>query len=193
MYKDPNGYITVGIGTRLENVNEAQGIPFHVGSDGGGLATSNQIAESYAAISAATYGQAYSPDYYAPDRLPGYTAPALFITRATADKLRDDHILEDYKALKEIYSDLARRPYGSGAVSGDFDSFPDDVKVALFDMIYNLGKDGLKKFKRMNDHIVHGDWFRAAGESHRAAPVPETRNIRVRNFFLEAACFYQDF
>jgi GH24 family phage-related lysozyme (muramidase) len=193
MYLDPNGYVTVGIGTRLENISEAQGIPFHLESDGGALATSGQIAEAYAAISAAVYGQAYTYDFYDPNRLPGYTAPALYITRSTAEKLRDEHILGDYKALKEIYSDLARRPYGQGTVSGDFDSFPEKVKIALFDIIYNVGRDGLKKFRRMNDYIVHGNWFMAARESHRAPPVPEARNIGVRNLFLEAACFYQNF
>ena len=43
-------------------------------------------------------------------------------------------------------------------------NFPDEVKEILVNMMFNLGRPRLSKFKKMNGHLEHGDWKNAAVE-----------------------------
>lgn len=43
-------------------------------------------------------------------------------------------------------------------------SFPDEVKEILVNMMFNLGRPRLSKFKKMNGHLENGDWANAAIE-----------------------------
>ncbi len=42
--------------------------------------------------------------------------------------------------------------------------FPDEVKEILVNMMFNLGRPRLSKFKKMNGHLEVGDWKNAAVE-----------------------------
>jgi len=42
--------------------------------------------------------------------------------------------------------------------------FPGEVKSILINMMFNLGRTRLKKFKKMNAAILEGDWEEAAKE-----------------------------
>ena len=47
---------------------------------------------------------------------------------------------------------------------GDFDAFPEEVQQILVNMMFNMGRTRLSKFKNMNKAIAEGDWAKAAVE-----------------------------
>ena len=48
--------------------------------------------------------------------------------------------------------------------AGDFDAFPEEVQQVLVNMMFNMGRTRLSKFKNMNKAIHAGDWEKAAVE-----------------------------
>lgn len=70
----------------------------------------------------------------------------------------------------------------------EFDVLPSSVRLALFDMIFNLGATKLRvRYPRMNRAIGEADWNKAAAESNRLPPISPARNAYVRRLFEEAA------
>ncbi|WP_089726854.1 hypothetical protein [Candidatus Thiosymbion oneisti] len=52
--------------------------------------------------------------------------------------------------------------------TNDFDAMPDEVQLALFDMIFNLGQTKLRTiFTEFNKAIKHEKWDEAAKQSNR--------------------------
>lgn len=47
---------------------------------------------------------------------------------------------------------------------GDFGAMPDEVQQVLVNMMFNMGRPRLSKFKNMNKAIHEGDWKTAAVE-----------------------------
>ena len=47
---------------------------------------------------------------------------------------------------------------------GTFDNLPDEVQGILVNMMFNMGRTRLSKFKKMNAGILEGDWVAAAVE-----------------------------
>ena len=47
---------------------------------------------------------------------------------------------------------------------GSFGAFPDEVQQILVNMMFNMGRPRLSKFKNMNKAIEQNDWKRAAAE-----------------------------
>ena len=47
---------------------------------------------------------------------------------------------------------------------GDFDSLPDGVQGVLVNMMFNMGRTRLSKFKKFNAALHDGDWAEAAVE-----------------------------
>jgi hypothetical protein len=67
-----------------------------------------------------------------------------------------------------------------------YDSLPDCVKLALLDMIYNLGPAGLfKDFPHLMAAIETSAWAQAAAHCMRRGPSP-ARNAWTRQQFLDA-------
>jgi GH24 family phage-related lysozyme (muramidase) len=172
MYLDSKGYVTVGIGTRLYSVADAQTLPFYHDRD---FACSpvalGDIARAYNTVAADSMAQrARSPKR----RYTSYESTTnLRIDGGTAARLRNEYIERSYLALKKIY--------------WEFDSFPDSVKLALFDMIYNVGEAGLRDgFPTMNRAIRERRWLDAANESHRQ-DVDSDRNYWTGRMFGQAA------
>ncbi len=74
-------------------------------------------------------------------------------------------------------------------LKGEFpawETYPEPVQQALFDMAFNLGLGGLKKFVNMLAAVDIADWETAARESHRKG-IPESRNQETEQLFLSAA------
>jgi len=181
MYLDSEGLVTVGFGTMLLNAHAATAVSFQHAKSGA-LATAAEITAAYnvlhagsAAQKAAAPAKKYSAKHYE-------KVTDLMITLATASSLRDSHIDADYSQLQLIYP--------------QFDSFPDDAKVALFDMIYNLGAGhgkmrhhratGLRAYVTMNAAINRGDWGTAAKYCLRHG-IPATRNDATAQLFNNCA------
>lgn len=67
-----------------------------------------------------------------------------------------------------------------------YDGLPDGVKLALLDMAYNLGPEGLLKgYPQMLAAVKEGEWTQAAAACQRHGPGPG-RNAWTREQFLSA-------
>jgi GH24 family phage-related lysozyme (muramidase) len=181
MYLDSQGLVTVGCGTMLPDAAAAKRVSF-VHSRTWQAATAAEIEAAWnslhsgaAAQKAAAPSKKFSSKHYE-------DKTDLRITDASAQALRDDHIEADYAELKKIYL--------------KFDSFPDDAKVALFDMIYNVGPGrnktrqhratGLRNYVSMNAAIDAGNWSLAADRCIRHG-IPPERNRNTANLFRKCA------
>jgi GH24 family phage-related lysozyme (muramidase) len=172
MYLDSVGKVTVGIGTRLGDAEEAKKLPFTRDYQGMcRMVSPEEIEQAYNAVAADSVAQVARY----PKRSAGSyeTTTDLRLPIEVAKALRDKHIEDDYHNLKILFY--------------EFDSFPEDAQIALFDMIYNLGASGLElKFPRMNDAVRAKNWLEAARQSHRLEIQPE-RNYETGRLFGNAA------
>lgn len=163
MYLDTEGLVTVGIGNLLRTVQDAQKLSFLTA--GGQKASKEEISTEYNAIKKLPKGQLAA----------NYKRFAkLHLDNNAILSLVKHHIDTFYKSLSAGYP--------------GFTTFPSEVKLALLDMGFNLGVNGLKtKFPNMNKAIAKKDWQTAAKESHRKHPVSEARNNYVKELLEKAA------
>lgn len=160
MYRDTVGKITVGVGLMLHDARTAQVLPFVLGTR---PATPEEIAAEYARVDAMAMGRA-SVFYKAP--------AALELTQQTIDAKLS-------AVLAGFESDLR-------AEFTHYDTLPDGVKMALLDMIYNLGPAGLfRGFPHLIAAVQTGAWAQAAEHCIRRGP-GAARNSWTREQFLSA-------
>ena len=160
MYRDTIGKVTIGVGLMLPDAKAAQALPFVLGTR---AATPEEIAAEYARVDAMPIGRASA--FYK-------TATSLLLTQQTIDaKLTS--VLTGFEA------DLRGQfPH--------YDTLPDGVKMALHDMIYNLGPAGLfKGFPHLIAAVQTRAWTQAAENCMRRGPNP-ARNNWTREQFLTA-------
>lgn len=160
MYRDTVGKVTVGVGLMLPTASAAEALTFLLE---GRAATTAEIAAEFARIDAMTMG-----------RLPAFyrTATSLELSQETIDA-KLSAVLQGFEA------DLRTRvPH--------YDGLPDGVKMALLDMIYNLGPAELfKNFPHLMAAVESGSWAQAAACCMRRGPSAE-RNAWTREQFLSA-------
>lgn len=163
MYLDSRGFVTVGVGHLIVNVAEAQKIAFKGASNL--PASGAEIKADYDAVKKQPANRVAS--FY--KRFTSLTLPDVEINRLT-----DKHIMTFNGELKRIYS--------------DFENFPSEVRLALFDLIFNLGMTELNNnWPNFNAAIQAKDWQAAADESSRAAPISAERNRYVKALLETAA------
>ncbi|WNO59745.1 glycoside hydrolase family protein [Rheinheimera sp. MMS21-TC3] len=164
MYLDTKGFVTVGVGHLLKDAAAAKQIAFIV-RETGQPASAKQIEEEFNLIKSRFFGE----DYVARD-FKAFTK--LQLTETVMNAQVDHHIKTFEKELKSIYG------------SAEFSAFPNKVKLALFDMIFNLGMTKLKNtFPKFNKHIKAGDYKKAALESSRK-DIASERNAYVYNLLV---------
>jgi GH24 family phage-related lysozyme (muramidase) len=160
MYRDTVGKVTVGVGLMLPDATSAEALPFVLG---GRLATPVEIAAEFTRIDAMAMG-----------RLPAFyrSAASPELSQETIDA-RLGAVLLGFEA------DLRSR-------ISHYDGLPDGAKMALLDMIYNLGPAGLfHGFPHLMAAVESGSWAEAAACCLRRGPSPE-RNAWTREQFLSA-------
>jgi GH24 family phage-related lysozyme (muramidase) len=160
MYRDTVGKVTVGVGLMLPDAKASEALPFLIGTR---AATQQEIAVEYARVDAMPMGRASA--FYK-------TPTSLVLTQQTIDaKLIS--VLEGFEAdLKAQFS--------------NYHNLPDGVKMALLDMIYNLGPAGLfKGFPHLMAAVQSGAWTQAAEHCMRRGP-GLARNDWTREQFLSA-------
>ncbi|MCL7420497.1 MAG: pesticin C-terminus-like muramidase [Methylobacter sp.] len=163
MYLDSKGYVTVGVGHLINSVADAQKLAF---------ITPKSLPASATDIKA---------DYDTVKKQPANRLASFYkkhakltLPNAEVDKLTNKHIDSFEKELRLIYS--------------GFDAFPSEVKLALFDLIFNLGMPNLKnKWPMFNAAIKAKDWQKAAYNSSRTAPISAERNKYVKDLLEKAA------
>jgi GH24 family phage-related lysozyme (muramidase) len=160
MYRDTVGKVTVGVGLMLPDAKSAQALPFVLGSR---PATPEEIAAEYARVDAMSIGRVSA--FYRSPASPELT-PQTIDAKLSA-------------VLAGFESDLRTEfPH--------YDALPDGVKMALLDMIYNLGPAGLfRGFPHLIAAIQAGAWAQAAEHCIRRGP-SATRNAWTREQFLSA-------
>lgn len=164
MYLDSNGYVTVGVGHLLSSVFAAQKLPFTDLSNK--VATPSQIKLDYDAVKKQPFGN-YSAAFYK-------RHTALTLSDRDINNLTEQHVYSFEKELKHMYK--------------GFDLFPSEARLALFDMIFNLGANKLKiQYVKFNSAVNAEDWGRAAVESRRQRPVSALRNQYVKDLLNKAA------
>jgi len=161
MYKDTTGNITAGVGHLIKDIEAAKKIAFVVRNTGV-LATKKEIEDEFIKFkglsldknTVATAFKKYS---------------TLELGESLMDKQVENHINNFEKELKQVYG------------TQEFQSYSDNVKLALFDMIFNLGMTKLiSRFPKFNRHIKANDFEKAALECSRT-DVSAQRNTYVKN------------
>ena len=162
MYLDRKGYVTVGVGHLLSTVAAAQKLPFMDGKTKK-KATAEEIKADFEAVS--KLPKAKLAPFYTPHT-------KLVLTQSEIDALTASHIDNFHRELKRTYF--------------TFDFHPKEVRLALFDMVFTLGRRGLiTKFPEFNKAIQNKGWQKAAKESNRP-DVNLSRNRYVKNLFEKA-------
>jgi GH24 family phage-related lysozyme (muramidase) len=160
MYRDTVGKVTVGVGLMLPDSKSAEALPFILGTR---AATPEEIAAEYARIDAMAMGRASA--FYK-------TPTSLVLTQQTIDA-KLSSVLAGFEA--DLRSQFPH-----------YDALPDGIKMALLDMIYNLGPAGLfKGFPHLVAAIQTGAWQQAAEHCIRRGP-SAARNAWTREQFLSA-------
>jgi GH24 family phage-related lysozyme (muramidase) len=160
MYRDTVGKVTVGVGLMLPDAKAAEALPFVVGTR---PATPQEISAEFTRVDTMPVGRASA--FYK-------SSTALELTQQTIDaKLTS--VLEGFEADLRV-----QLPH--------YDTLPDGVKMALLDMIYNLGPTGLfKDFPHLIAAVDAGEWAQAAERCIRRGP-SAARNAWTREQFLNA-------
>src|SRR5690606_37301762 len=165
MYLDTKGYVTVGAGHLLPTLKDAQTLAFILQKNNK-RATNEQIKTDYETIKKqikGLLGSSYKKH------------TSLKLKKSDIDKLTNKHIDTFETELKRLYG------------SDEFSNYPSEVRLELFDMIFNLGMTNLKtKFPTFNKHIKENKWSDAAKESNRS-DISATRNKYVKDLFEKAA------
>jgi len=163
MYLDTVGKVTVGVGNMLPDAAAAKKLAF-VNRTSKKKATDAEIETDFNTVKKQPKGLIAS-SYKKHTKL---DLPATEI-----DKLLEKRIEEFKKGLKLKFP--------------KFDSYPVTAQMAMLDMAFNLGINGLvTKFPSMKKAIDKLDWSTAAKESNRPQ-VSKTRNDLVKKWFNEAA------
>ena len=162
MYLDSKGFVTVGVGHLLKDVAAATHLPFEAAN--GALASEAEIVKAFEQVSVQESNRVAS--YY-------QQFTDLVLADKDIDHLTDKHIDTFYHELTVVYD--------------GFEVFPSKVKLALCDMIFNLGMTGLrKKWPKMNACIAAKDW-KATAENCQRKGIADERNDYVKSLFLTSA------
>lgn len=161
MYLDTAGKVTVGVGSMLPDANAAGTLPFLAGER---AATREEIVKEYTRVTALAKGR--TPVFYR-------TSGGLRLPEAAIDQ-RLSEVLEGFEGYLRAH------------LAG-YETLPDAVKLALLDMVYNLGPGKLfQEYPKLIAAIEKRDWKAAAAASFREGP-SAARNNWTRQQFLQAA------
>ena len=163
MYRCTGGEVTIGIGHAILKSDNAPELTWSIG---GRPATSDEILADYASVNAAEKGHA-APSY--------------------------EHLTQCRMANSDIdallAADIASFEAQLAAELPNWNTYPEPAQEALFDMAFNLGLNGLKKFPSMLAAVDAGQWEAAASECHRKG-INEDRNQQTASLFRQAALFH---
>jgi len=97
-------------------------------------------------------------------KLKPYICPAGKLTIGVGRNIEDNGISED-EAMYLLENDIKRCENELREIFPNFDSLPENVRMALIDMDFNLGKPRFMQFKKLIQAIKEGDFKRAAKEA----------------------------
>ena len=166
MYCDSRGNVTIGVGNMLPNSNAAAKLGFKKGKS---QATTKQIKDDFEKVKN-NYKKGYKASYY-----------KQFSDVRLADKTIKSNLKEEIKSVVKRLKVRISKYNKNHSKTIDFIGLPANVKVAMVDMAYNLGLNGLfNKFPTFLKHIANGDYKKAAKESKRGG-IQKSRNEYIKN------------
>ncbi|WP_240457539.1 hypothetical protein [Vibrio neptunius] len=161
MYLDTRGNVTVGVGYLIANTHQAKELQL-IHSSSGKIATKSEIIKEFTQIRRLPYGRKYGAGFY-------QKHTGLILSDQAMISMMEQHIENFENELWAIYGKT------------NFEQLPDNVKLALFDMIFNLGMPKLQNtFVKFNQHIQSGNFRKAAQECRRRG-ISDKRNQYVRS------------
>lgn len=160
MYRCTGGEVTAGVGHAILNSAEALKLDWQVA---GRPASAAEVTADFAKVAAAAKGMLAAR--YEP----------LTQCRLSADSI-----------TKVALADIASFESALIRAIPALESFPEPAQEALFDMAFNLGMAGLRKFPKLLAAAQAGDWVTAAAECHRLG-ISEARNQATAALFRQAA------
>jgi len=100
-------------------------------------------------------------------RLKPYTCPAGKLTIGVGRNIEDNGISED-EAMILLENDIKRCEAELVDIFTEFYTYPENVQIALIDMIFNLGKTRFLQFKKMIQAIKERDFLKASKEARNS-------------------------
>jgi GH24 family phage-related lysozyme (muramidase) len=163
MYLDTVGIVTVAHGRALASPNDADALPFMVGTR---RATLAEVTAEFFRVH--TMERGHLPAHYRMESSPVLLDEDMNALLVCAVKDRDQ----------------ALQRYLRG-----YTTAPDAAKLALFDMAYNLGLAGLLRFHKLCAALATGDYAACEAECERMPGVAafEARNAWTMSLFAGAA------
>lgn len=165
VYRDPKGFITIGVGCALLREVDLVALPF-VNKSNNALATDAEKNREWVNINNLEFGKSFSSGYY-------NQFTKLILPNQAIESLLDNRISEFLTSLQREYS--------------GYSQFPNEVKLAMLDMAFNLGMGGLATFVEFLEAIKQQDWYTAAIKSNRAEPISIDRNKKIKALLVAAA------
>jgi len=169
LYLDNKGNVTVGVGHLISSRTEMANIPMYSTQR---KAPSNRatLAEKQAEFDNVTkQSKGYVAHWYKQHT-------TLIMQNLDINNQLNHHIDAFYKELIRYYTK-------SNGFKSDFDNFPVEAQIALFDMAYNMGLPKFKtQFINFNAAVKIEDWATASKESSRF-DVKKFRNDYVKALF----------
>jgi len=160
MYRCTGGKVTIGVGRALESAADACKLNWRIGDR---PATAADVTGDFQNINVADMN--HTADFYKK------------LTKCTM-------AANDIASLLE--QDIIRFETELSQKLPNWNTYPEPVQQALFDMGYNLGINGLlAKFPRMLAAVNAHDWNSAANESRRNG-ISDARNAATANLFRSA-------
>lgn len=162
MYLDTEGNVTVGVGKLLAGADSATLLPFVHRLDGK-PATAEEKRLEWTTIH--RLKKARNPSYYAPHT-------TLLLPQPDIDAILTKGLRSSQGELLGIFT--------------DYFTYPEAVREALLDMMFNLGGPKFRKFVELIKAAKQKKWSVCARESHRIG-IPEERNTVIRRLFESAS------
>jgi len=100
-------------------------------------------------------------------KLKPYTCPAGKLTIGVGRNIEDNGISED-EAMILLENDIKRCEAELVDIFTEFYTYPENVQIALIDMIFNLGKTRFLQFKKMIQAIKDKDFLKASKEARNS-------------------------
>ncbi|MBV8732128.1 MAG: hypothetical protein JO336_20160 [Acidobacteriia bacterium] len=160
MYRCTGGEVTAGVGHAIPVSGDALRLDWQIN---GRKASALEISGDFARVRAAAKGML--PSHYEP--LSVCRLSENFLTQ-----LANEDITAVEAALTRAFP--------------AWHSYPEPVQEALFDMAFNLGMAGLRKFPKLLAAVTAGDWATAAAECERQGISP-ARNEATAALFRSAS------
>ena len=172
MYLDSKGKVTVGVGHLIASKAAVASVTMYTTKNKlpDVIASQKQKEAEFDAI--LKQKKNYKASWYKQHT-------SLVMKDADMNAQRDKHVNTFYSELTGVYSKAK-------GYTTNFDSMPDEIQLALFDMTFNLGQTKLRTlFTKFNTALKGEKWDEAAKQCNRP-DVNAARNKYVKDLFNKA-------